>query len=990
MEGVSIPTLVAATAAPAVETAEAPELPRPEHPRPDFQREPWIKLNGRWRFAFDPQNVGEQLRWYRVSHPVVASHIGEVSDPVEDPFLSEIVVPFPWESRASGVGEATYKGAAWYQRSIEVPREWAGGRPGRTGVAWRRHPFLCFGAVDWSAKVWVNGRFVAEHEGGYTPFVLDLSRHVRPGTPATLTVRVWDVCDADTPLGKQTAEWYTHSGGIWQPVWLEGRPAAFLSRLHVTPHLETGHATFSVTVEALADPGIGECRLTIESDDGFFPAVERTIEVQAGRGDAMVEVHVPRPRAWSPEDPHLYTCTVTVAPQDEGTKDGGRKTDGDSSSVLGPPSSVPGTVPDTVRTYFGLRSIATGRWEHRPYEFVLLNGAPLYLRGALDQGFHPEALHAYPSDAAIRGDIEAAKALGLNMLRCHIKANDPRYYYWCDKLGILVLYDLPSASIYTPKARANWEQTLRAAVERDYSHPSILAWVLFNETWGLEEHRRPEGWTWVKEMYYLAKQLDPTRLVEDNSTYLWDHVTTDLNSWHFYHGDYDRARRHIENVVSQTFEGSPYHFVGGVYGDVQGAEAYRQGTQPLLNSEYGGVSAWDGDRDMSYSFKFLTTELRRHDMICGYVYTELADVEWEHNGFLNYDRTPKEFGYDAFVPGMGVADLNGPDFVGLDCPPCQTLRPGREFLAPAFVSHWSARRLDGARLRWRITAIDRFGETRDVTAGERPVETRHYGVTDVGDMAAQLPNEPCLVTVALWLEDGDGTVRARNYVNVDVFEGDRNGQARWSRIEQAVEQTQEGYALRFLPGDYAVSSWLEPRLGPRGSKFGASGPGWVDYALTLPGNLDPATVTRLRLRFEAGARTAKHRIDWKDPLHILGGDYPQTEQRKFPTDVVVWVNAIRLGAVHLPDDPADARGVLSAHNSETWEPSSYGYLTTLEADAALTRRILAAAPDGRLVVRLEVPGSRRERTAGAQGGLNLYGDRMGAYPVAPTLFLDTT
>jgi hypothetical protein len=473
-------------------------------------------------------------------------------------------------------------------------------------------------------------------------------------------------------------------------------------------------------------------------------------------------------------------------------------------------------------------------------------------------------------------------------------------------------------------------------------------------------------------------------------------VTTDLNTWHFYIGDYDRARRHVENVVSQTFEGSPYHFVAGVYGDVQGAEVYRQGTQPLLNSEYAGIAAWGGDRDVAYSFKYLTTELRRHDLICGYVYTELTDIEWEHNGLLNYDRTRKEFGYDAFVPGMGLADLNGADFVGLDCPPCQTLPPGGVFAAPVFVSHWDPRPLRAARLRWRATAVDRFGESRTLTTGERPVAPRHYGVADAGDVQVPLPDEPCLVTVALWLEDGNGAalagradqpnpnpqIRARNYVNVEVSQGEYPGAARWSRIEQAVEQVNGGYALRFLPGDYAASSWLDPRLGPRGDKFGASGAGWVDYVLTLPADLDPAAVKGLRLRFEAGARTAKNRIDWKDPRHILGSDYPQTEERKLPTDLVVWLNGIRLGAARLPDDPADARGVLSAHNSDNWEPASYGFLTTFAADAPLARRILAASKDGRLVVRLEVP-----RT-GTPGGLNLYGSRMGAYPVAPTLFID--
>ena len=157
------------------------EIPRPEHPRPDFQRERWINLNGRWRFSFDPQNVGEQRRWYRVSHPTAASRLGEVNDAVEDPFGAEIIVPFPWESRLSQVNDPNYKGAVWYQRAIEVPAEWTGLRS-----------YLCFGAVDWSARVWINGRFAAEHEGGYTPFEVDLSRYARPGMPMTLTVRVWE------------------------------------------------------------------------------------------------------------------------------------------------------------------------------------------------------------------------------------------------------------------------------------------------------------------------------------------------------------------------------------------------------------------------------------------------------------------------------------------------------------------------------------------------------------------------------------------------------------------------------------------------------------------------------------------------------------------------------------------------------------------------------------------------------------------------------
>jgi len=216
-------------------------------------------------------------------------------------------------------------------------------------------------------------------------------------------------------------------------------------------------------------------------------------------------------------------------------------------------------------------------------------------------------------------------------------------------------------------------------------------------------------------------------------------------------------------------------------------------------------------------------------------------------------------------------------------------------------------------------------------------------------------------------------VRARNYVNVDAYS---------SRLAQAVERRADGCVLRFLPGDFLGCSWVDARIGPRGSKFGGAGAGWVDYAVMLPEDVDLAAVRRLRLRMEASARTAKNRIDWKDPLHLTGGDYPQTEQHKLPSEVVVWVNGVRLGRVALPDDPADARGVLSLHPTDYWEPASYGYLVKLEADEATTRRIIDEAQGGRLLIRFEVP------RGGAAGGLNLYGARMGAYPLDPTVFLD--
>lgn len=974
---------------PAVILPDSVALPRPEHPRPDFQREPWINLNGRWRFTFDPQNLGEQQRWYRHTPPTRASTAratswasvasgASISARAEDPFGTEIVVPFPWESHLSGVCRPDYKGAAWYQRTITVPDDWADadassgprhatGLPGvedsqtsTTGlgakVRWRRRPFLCFGAVDWSAKIWVNGRFVAEHAGGYTPFDLDISHYVRPGRSATLTVRVWDACDADTPLGKQTQNWYTHSGGIWQTVWLEGRAAAYLTHVHVTPDLEAGRATFRVGIaralEAEASEIAGPYRLRVASVDGAFPDVEQLIA--EGRDEAEVEVAVPDPKPWSPESPHLYDCTVTLE---------------------GPEGNS-----DAVSTYFGLRSVARARWNENPFEYVLFNGEPVYLRGALDQAFHPEGLHTYPSDDAIRADIELAKELGLNMLRCHIKVNEPRYYYWADRLGLLVMYDLPSADIYTPISRAHWEQTFRDALRRDYGHPSIFAWILFNETWGLEEHQTPASWQWVRQMYDLAKTLDQTRLVEDNSACLYDHVKTDINTWHFYIGDYSRARSHVERVVEQTHEGSSFNYVSGRYQHVEGASEYVQGSEPFLNSEYAGLGASGGDKDISYSFKFLTTELRRHAKICGYVYTELSDIEWEHNGFVNYDRSKKGFGYDAFFPGMTVADLNGADFVGLDCAPCRTLDPGGVFSAPVFVSHWDPRPLDDARLCWRVTIVDRFGDTHVVEENERPVSPRRYDVIDAGVIEVTLPDRPCLATIAVWLEDGDGTIRARNYVNADVHEPEIKGEI---AAPPAPERTERGWAVRLLPDEYTASSHPQPALGPSGSKFGMGGAGWVEYTVPLPENVNPSAVRGLRVLFEAGARTAGSRLGWRNRRHGVN-HYPQTdEERTLPTDLDVSLNGLSLGRTRLPDDPADARGVLSLHLHPDYEFASYGFLTRLSADADTTRRVLDAVQNSAITVRFEIP-----HGAGRTGGLNLYGSRMGAFPVAPTLFLD--
>ncbi|MEZ4555335.1 MAG: glycoside hydrolase family 2 TIM barrel-domain containing protein [Caldilineaceae bacterium] len=441
------------------------------------------------------------------------------------------------------------------------------------------------------------------------------------------------------------------------------------------------HVTLTLHVAAAGRYTVG---VTAE-DDAFAPVTE-TVELAAGVQDVALTLAVPSPRLWSPESPHLYHVRAALTP------------------AAGGPS-------DEVATYFGMRTVSRAKWAGKEYEYILLNGEPVYLRGALDQAFHPETLHAYPSDDVIRGDIQLAKDLGLNMLRCHIKINDPRYYYWADKLGLLMMYDLPSPDLDTPAMRRMYEAALPRAMARDFNSPSIFAWVLFNETWGLTEHDTAASHRWVQRMLHTARALDPTRLVEDNSPCHYNHVESDINSWHFYINDYRQVRRHIQSVVDQTFPGSAFNYVGG---------DFVQGDAPLMNSEYGGIAARDGDQDIAWCFKYQTNELRRHGKICGYVYTELDDIEWEHNGFVNYDRSAKEFGYDHFVPGMTVADLNGADFVGVDAPPCRTVAAGAQVDVPIFVSHWGAA-LDAAQVQWTVTFTDRFGHTRTVAEDAVPV-----------------------------------------------------------------------------------------------------------------------------------------------------------------------------------------------------------------------------------------------------------------------------
>ena len=895
--------------------ADAPEIPRGEHPTPDAVRPFWATLNGPWAFRFDPKDEGLKAGWEK---PGAAG------------FDRSIVVPFPWESELSGVHDSRYKGVAWYRREFQVP----------DGFPKEHRVWLRFGAVDWQADVWVNGEPVAEHEGGYTPFEADVTEAVKKaeGKPSVVVVRAYDPTDPGLPTGKQVG-WYTPTSGIWQTVWLEARPKTWIGGFRVKTEIDPGRATFEVAI-GKALPGVYKFAARPEKGAQAPPPTEVSVRQAGETVVGAVAVNFPDPKLWTPETPNLYDVTL---------------------ELTGPDGST-----DTVKTYVGLRTIARGKYGDEPFERVLLNGKPVYLRTALDQSFNPKGVYTAPSDQFLKDDLLLAKQTGLNGLRIHIKPDEPRRLYWADRLGLLILEDMPNTWRQDARARAAWEATMREVVPRDRNHPSVVAWVAFNETWGLG---RPDAYKqskdtqdWVNRMVGAIRKLDPTRLVEDVSPCNYDHVAdTDLNSWHFYIDDHPGAARHVDDVVRQTKPGSPFNYCPGV----------TQGTAPLINSEYGGVGAGDGDRDVSWAFRDLTTLLRRQPKIQGYVYTELTDIEWEHNGFANYDRSPKTFGYGEFVPEMTPFELNGADFIGYGGPPAVVVKPGERVSIPWFISHFSER-TGLPKLRWWVQGWNDDANVDTVVVPEtRTVSWRPYDVVEQEPLAFNAPERPFVGAVALTLRDSENRRIAANFVNVVVRPD--------APLPRAAKRSAKEAVLRFRPDDFARQRWSGGAASTVPGKAAGSGAGYFEFKLKVPPAVVKAKPVSYFLRLEAGSRAGREKVGW--PGHDNPMDYPQTDAKTWPSTLAVLMNGREVVSERLPDDPADALGVLS-HLARR-DPGSHGELLEYEGKFPdPVRDDLAAGKP--LVLRLAVPDG-----AAAVGGLSLYGAETGRFPFDPTLEIVT-
>jgi beta-galactosidase/beta-glucuronidase len=573
------------------------------YPRPQLYRRSWTCLNGTWDFALDAGSTWHspsQVAWERT-----------------------IEVPFAPETALSGIEERGFFRSCWYRRTFAVPRL----DPGQRLV-------LHFGAVDYAATVWVNGLLATRHEGGYTPFWTDVTDLLVADEDQEIVVRADDdPSELAKPRGKQDWElnphsiWYPRTSGIWQTVWTEIVPSSSIASLSWSASLSQWDIGLLARVqcgptEALSLKvclRIGNLTLANDSYAVISGEVKRRIALSdPGIDDSRNGL------LWSPSTPSLIQAVVELVDRD-------------------------GNVIDSVESYTAIREITVEA------DRFLLNGRPYPLRMVLDQGYWPESGMTAPDDASLRRDVELAKRMGFNGVRKHQKIEDPRYLYWADRLGLLVWEEMPSAYRFTDDSVSRLTREWTAVLRRDASHPCIIAWVPFNESWGVPNLPDNESErSYVRALYHLTHTYDPTRPVIGNDG--WESVATDIIGIHDYDPVPERiAARYVTELRPRLFKherpGGRVLFLGS------------EGTQlehPIVLSEFGGIAlssdtrgTWGYSRcssakELARRYAALLRVVNSLELLAGFCYTQFADTYQETNGLLYADRTPK-FPLDAMA-----------------------------------------------------------------------------------------------------------------------------------------------------------------------------------------------------------------------------------------------------------------------------------------------------------------------------------------------------
>lgn len=898
-------------------------IPLPEHPRPDFERNEWLNLNGDWDFEFDKNDVGEKDGWQS----------GKKA------FTKTIHVPFPWGSALSGVKDEA--DIAWYKKTINVKPEWKGKRV-----------FVTIGASDWRTTVWLDGKLLGSHDGGYVPFSFELASQ-KVGASQQLVIRVDDKRRDFTLYGKQG---YGNARGIWQTIYLEVRGQNYLETLHFSPDIDANKLKVTAYLPENAKQDL-PLKLNIKGNGQVF---ESSQTVPKGQSAYSFEIPMPKARLWSLEDPFLY----------------------DVEAQLGD---------DVVKSYVGMRKISVVNLPGTDYPYVAINNKPVYLQLTLDQSYHPEGFYTFPSDAFMRNEILMARQIGLNGIRTHIKADIPRKLYWADKLGVLVMSDLPN-SWGEPDAAMQKEAefTLRQMIKRDFNHPAIFSWIVFNETWGLITKREvngkkqslylPETQQWVASMYRLAKSLDATRLVEDNSICCGrGHTETDIYSWHEYLPGW-AWEDHMAKIVKNNYAGSEFHFEKG----------YKQGNQPQINSECGNVWGYDGstgDVDYTWDYHRMMNTFRKYPKMAGWLYTEHHDVINEWNGYWRFDRTEKIDGLGDLVEGMSLKDFHSDIYLSTGNEISKSVKPNEEVSVPLIISSMTDRAELGnsLTLKAQLYGYDALGQKKVYWSGEKAVPYKAYIQQSLDPLTLKMPNEKSVAILALTLQDALGNPVHHNVMTF-VVEAP-------TPTEMTLLNGKKARLVSLEPKQFSTANWSQKQWDVLdGLKVNGAGVGYFEYRFKVPAGLNMSNIEGASFVVEASAKElfAKDR-DKKIEAgvdYMLGGKaepsqnpnaYPMTDQTKFASAVIVKANGIYAGRYELPDDPADHRGILSWHNQlkdrKLREAGSYGYRISVPISAAALQE---ATKTGEIVIRLEAE-------PGLSGGLAIYGDKFGRYPINPTV-----
>lgn len=572
-----------------------------DYPRTQFVRKNWTNLNGEWKFRFDDDDQGEQENW-------------------NQGFESErnILVPFTYETKMSGIGDEKRHDHIWYERTIEID----GNKLGNNRY------MLHFEGSDYLTKVWVNGQYAGNHQGAYERFSFDISNLVKDGENR-IVVKAEDSFDAQQPRGKQKwldenfGCWYVQTTGIWKTVWSEYVPAIHLNSVKMTPNLQDYTLEVVYEVEA-AEKELGQ-DLVIEACIRFGDTMisQSSVSAFGKKTPASLNVFLNSCagmewgiRRWSPESPDLYDIEFKVYKN--------------------------GVVVDEVLSYFAMREIRIDGSN------ILLNGEPLYQRLILDQGYWKDSHLTPPSEEALLEDIDKILMLGYNGVRKHQKIEDERFLYWCDVKGVLVWSEMASAYAFSDDGVEQFTKEWLAIVRQNYNHPCIIVWTPFNESWGVGNIRtkRTEQ-SFTEAIYHLTKSIDANRPVVVNDG--WEHTVSDILTLHDYEEAGEVFERHYTMWKNEILHSEKSHN----HSKMAFAKGYQYQGQPVIISEFGGIAFDNEDSGWGYGkkvtsgqefverFDAITTAVKALPYVCGYCYTQVSDVQQEINGLMDAERNFK-------------------------------------------------------------------------------------------------------------------------------------------------------------------------------------------------------------------------------------------------------------------------------------------------------------------------------------------------------------